>query len=263
MLCVNGSALSWCSSITLNLDSAIRFHLNSYVVCLHGNRFCLISWFNLPDLLQMLHCLREKFIIRACGVVGSCLYCSFLHMLCPFSVLWLLLIWVKMFVYTPSSTHDCKFTSRISVTFLKLRYFFPTINEKWIFFIQRFCYLWKSKILPLFPPTILPMLFLSSVDRPPCKNGFAFRSLFSVIILTSSLATAASFCSVSGITVCKFWLRLTLKYRRICWAIVSLLFVTLSCWWCFILITNNMFKCKHWNGARCCFKIALMLENRN
>ena len=73
----------------------------------------------------------------------------------------------------------------------------------------------------------------------PCKSGFAFRSLFSVIILTSSVATATSFCSVSGITVCKFWLRLTLKYRCICWVIVSLLFVILSCWWCFILITNN------------------------
>ena len=78
---------------------------NINLVYLHGNRFCLISWFNLPDLLQMLHCSREKFIIRACGVVGSRLYCSLLHMLCLFSVLWLLLIWVKMFVYTPSSIH--------------------------------------------------------------------------------------------------------------------------------------------------------------
>ena len=92
----------------IDLGSAVWFHLDTYIFYLYSNGFVLLFCFNPLDLLEMSHCLTEKFIIRASGVIGSWLFCGFLQMFLPFFILWLLWLCLVILVSTPSSTHRCE-----------------------------------------------------------------------------------------------------------------------------------------------------------
>lgn len=127
---------------------------------------CMVIGFPWSSVLFTLTCFRcvtawEKNHHQSLWSCGKLSLRSFLHLLQPFSILWLLLIWLKVSVFTRSSTHDFKFTSRISETFLKSLYFFPAVIRKKakfsLYFFQPFfqCISCHKLVVPLVKMVLL------------------------------------------------------------------------------------------------------------